>query len=140
MYRIRHRSLPGWSAAAYLVQADSAPRGTRQDRYLAVSQVARRGLLRAADALIYERSTVTRHAVDTGDWLSGRAPRSHRGGHWFDPSIAHQFTASREQRFDDNRQRTCWTISFSSGSARGGPLTVWCFWPRADASALGGMR
>src|SRR5580704_19234435 len=26
----------------------------------------------------------------TGDWLSGRAPRSHRGGHWFDPSIAHQ--------------------------------------------------
>src|SRR5579862_8947121 len=24
-----------------------------------------------------------------GDWLSGRAPRSHRGGHWFDPSIAH---------------------------------------------------
>ena len=28
-----------------------------------------------------------------GDWLSGRAPRSHRGGHWFDPSIAHQFRA-----------------------------------------------
>jgi hypothetical protein len=26
----------------------------------------------------------------TGDWLSGRAPRSHRGGHWFDPSIAHR--------------------------------------------------
>jgi SEC-C motif len=26
---------------------------------------------------------------DQGDWLSGRAPRSHRGGHWFDPSIAH---------------------------------------------------
>src|SRR5215472_12685415 len=26
----------------------------------------------------------------TGDWLSGRAPRSHRGGHWFDPSIAHK--------------------------------------------------
>src|SRR4051812_26564287 len=25
----------------------------------------------------------------SGDWLSGRAPRSHRGGHWFDPSIAH---------------------------------------------------
>jgi hypothetical protein len=25
-----------------------------------------------------------------GDWLSGRAPRSHRGGHWFDPSIAHK--------------------------------------------------
>ena len=29
-----------------------------------------------------------------GDWLSGRAPRSHRGGHWFDPSIAHQVRAS----------------------------------------------
>jgi hypothetical protein len=29
-------------------------------------------------------------AAVTGDWLSGRAPRSHRGGHWFDPSIAHQ--------------------------------------------------
>ena len=28
-------------------------------------------------------------AADPGDWLSGRAPRSHRGGHWFDPSIAH---------------------------------------------------
>ena len=25
-----------------------------------------------------------------GDWLSGRAPRSHRGGHWFEPSIAHR--------------------------------------------------
>src|SRR6185437_10940713 len=24
-----------------------------------------------------------------GDWLSGRALRSHRRGHWFDPSIAH---------------------------------------------------
>src|SRR5215469_9934783 len=31
-----------------------------------------------------------------GDWLSGRAPRSHRGGHWFDPSIAHGLaTAAR---------------------------------------------
>src|ERR1700685_1953129 len=29
-------------------------------------------------------------AARAGDWLSGRAPRSHRGGHWFDPSIAHQ--------------------------------------------------
>jgi hypothetical protein len=29
-----------------------------------------------------------------GDWLSGRAPRSHRGGHWFDPSIAHKITSS----------------------------------------------
>jgi hypothetical protein len=30
-----------------------------------------------------------------GDWLSGRAPRSHRGGHWFDPSIAHQVLAGQ---------------------------------------------
>jgi hypothetical protein len=43
------------------------------------------------DALLWE--TLLRRpddAADTGDWLSGRAPRSHRGGHWFDPSIAHQ--------------------------------------------------
>src|SRR5487761_1256979 len=32
----------------------------------------------------------------TGDWLSGRAPRSHRGGHWFDPSIAHRCSARSE--------------------------------------------
>src|SRR6185437_6747443 len=35
-----------------------------------------------------ERSRSTGRAM--GDWLSGRAPRSHRGGHWFDPSIAHE--------------------------------------------------
>ena len=35
--------------------------------------------------------TASDHAA--GDWLSGRAPRSHRGGHWFDPSIAHQVRA-----------------------------------------------
>src|SRR5690625_2236431 len=29
-----------------------------------------------------------------GDWLSGRAPRSHRGGHWFEPSIAHRHVAA----------------------------------------------
>jgi hypothetical protein len=32
----------------------------------------------------------------TGDWLSGRAPRSHRGGHWFDPSIAHRCKSRSE--------------------------------------------
>jgi hypothetical protein len=31
-----------------------------------------------------------------GDWLSGRAPRSHRGGHWFDPSIAHRCKSRSE--------------------------------------------
>src|SRR4029077_8512260 len=30
-----------------------------------------------------------------GDWLSGRAPRSHRGGHWFHPSIAHPIDLRR---------------------------------------------
>ena len=36
-----------------------------------------------------------------GDWLSGRAPRSHRGGHWFDPSIAHQLRIWRKARSED---------------------------------------
>src|SRR5487761_279055 len=34
----------------------------------------------------------------TGDWLSGRAPRSHRGGHWFDPSIAHRVWRGAKSR------------------------------------------
>ncbi len=42
-------------------------------------------------------------AAGTGDWLSGRAPRSHRGGHWFDPSIAHQKTAGQRQCQEDPR-------------------------------------
>ena len=33
-----------------------------------------------------------------GDWLSGRAPRSHRGGHWFDPSIAHPVLPTRSRQ------------------------------------------
>src|SRR6202042_1665134 len=51
----------------------------------------------AAPGMRYPMETPgTRRAHDrprstaAGDWLSGRAPRSHRGGHWFDPSIAHQ--------------------------------------------------
>src|SRR5437764_1876763 len=44
---------------------------------------------RREDALPYG-SAGTVPAPAAGDWLSGRAPRSHRGGHWFDPSIAHQ--------------------------------------------------
>ena len=35
-------------------------------------------------------------AAGAGDWLSGRAPRSHRGGHWFDPSIAHSCKSRSE--------------------------------------------
>ena len=39
-----------------------------------------------------------------GDWLSGRAPRSHRGGHWFDPSIAHN--VSPGQKLTDSSHPT----------------------------------
>jgi hypothetical protein len=38
-----------------------------------------------------------------GDWLSGRAPRSHRGGHWFDPSIAHQVRSHLSAHQDHDR-------------------------------------
>jgi hypothetical protein len=34
-----------------------------------------------------------------GDWLSGRALRSHRRGRWFEPSIAHQPTGAAGGRF-----------------------------------------
>lgn len=30
-----------------------------------------------------------------GDWRSGSALRSHRRGHWFEPSIAHNKTAGQ---------------------------------------------
>jgi hypothetical protein len=36
-----------------------------------------------------------------GDWRSGSAPRSHRGGRWFEPSIAHQLRTWRKARSDD---------------------------------------
>ena len=42
----------------------------------------------ACASLSFAESAGIRRA-SPGDWLSGRAPRSHRGGHWFDPSIAH---------------------------------------------------
>ena len=45
-----------------------------------------------------------------GDWLSGRAPRSHRGGHWFDPSIAHQlriWRKARSEAFPDRPHPPC---------------------------------
>jgi hypothetical protein len=42
----------------------------------------------ACASLFFALNTGIRCA-GAGDWLSGRAPRSHRGGHWFDPSIAH---------------------------------------------------
>src|ERR1700730_11061737 len=46
-----------------------------------------------------------------GDWLSGRAPRSHRGGHWFDPSIAHRCKARSEAPRTAPILRTGWELS-----------------------------
>ena len=48
------------------------------------------GLSIGPDTLVCGGQRAADPALATGDWLSGRAPRSHRGGHWFDPSIAHQ--------------------------------------------------
>ncbi len=36
--------------------------------------------------------------IDRGDWRSGSALRSHRRGHWFEPSIAHPFRAPARRR------------------------------------------
>ncbi len=97
--------------------------------------------------------TVHRPAIP-GDWLSGRAPRSHRGGHWFDPSIAHQVEAQvRDSETGPiPRQGTgpsgclggIWEINFSlpPGVVRvarcrtvpmAGPASAW--WRRWDASS-----
>ena len=37
-------------------------------------------------------------ASTRGDWRSGSALRSHRRGHWFEPSIAHRFAAPARRR------------------------------------------
>jgi len=47
------------------------------------------------------------HGPAAGDWLSGRAPRSHRGGHWFDPSIAHQVRGYVDLRRDHHGSHSC---------------------------------
>ncbi len=57
-----------------------------------------------------------------GDWLSGRALRSHRRGHWFDPSIAHQ----RNPRSDAHQRglrHLCVGIRGVSGRNLGGRVT-----------------
>jgi hypothetical protein len=52
---------------------------------------AARSWRRARHALVcFSPLSTGIRCAGAGDWLSGRAPRSHRGGHWFDPSIAHQ--------------------------------------------------
>ena len=57
--------------------------------------IATGGVRRALVCVSPQRPGTARGA---GDWLSGRAPRSHRGGHWFDPSIAHQKLQVRLRR------------------------------------------
>jgi hypothetical protein len=52
-----------------------------------------------------------------GDWLSGRAPRSHRGGHWFDPSIAHVSSCTSATRSRFSSPRTCGFVSVSESQA-----------------------
>src|SRR5215470_4124073 len=54
---------------------------------------------REGDALVCDGPGAGSAPV-AGDWLSGRAPRSHRGGHWFDPSIAHQVIVYVDLRRD----------------------------------------
>src|SRR5579875_3344019 len=45
-------------------------------------------------ALVCEAPGMADAGPAAGDWLSGRAPRSHRGGQWFDPTIAHTVSAA----------------------------------------------
>jgi hypothetical protein len=70
--------LPGTGARGLRCPRGTGPRG--RDIMAAGSACA---------SLFFALSAGIRCA-GAGDWLSGRAPRSHRGGHWFDPSIAHQ--------------------------------------------------
>jgi hypothetical protein len=41
--------------------------------------------------------------AQTGDWRSGSALRSHRRGHWFEPSIAHQLHSWSEALSGESR-------------------------------------
>ena len=62
-----------------------------------------------------------------GDWRSGSAPRSHRGGRWFEPSIAHQLRTWRKARSDGL-------------PGRPHPIRGWVFPCRARFSAHCGPR
>jgi hypothetical protein len=72
------------------------------------------------------------YAAVTGDWLSGRAPRSHRGGHWFDPSIAHSVRPA--QRLLVQVSSTSW-VRPSAYVPTGCELSLGCLWIRG-----GGQR
>src|SRR5437588_11036292 len=45
-----------------------------------------------------------------GGWLSGRAPRSHRGGHWFESSTAH-VALSNTATFTLNLTAIVWCLA-----------------------------
>ena len=50
------------------------------------------------------RGTVCK-VTGRGDWRSGSALRSHRRGHWFEPSIAHNITAGQRHIESPERAR-----------------------------------
>jgi hypothetical protein len=80
------RTVPGWPARATAGAGHGLCRAWRNgDR---------------PDALVCGGQRAVQPLLVSGDWLSGRAPRSHRGGHWFDPSIAHQVRAYAGPRRD----------------------------------------
>jgi hypothetical protein len=65
---------------SHCARAASIPSGARRDYR------SRRPAARRRSRHLPPCATLVVHP---GDWLSGRALRSHRRGHWFDPSIAH---------------------------------------------------
>ena len=56
-------------------------------------------------------------ASDRGDWRSGSALRSHRRGHWFEPSIAHPESPSQEH-IDPDRSWRCQNVQQQSTAVR----------------------
>ena len=81
----------------------------------------------------WQASAVSRRRLQSrtaaGDWLSGRAPRSHRGGHWFDPSIAHH----------DGLTRTCAPRARSSRSVEVRSSAGTLSWKATQLTATGGL-
>ena len=87
-------------------------------------------------------------APAAGDWLSGRAPRSHRGGHWFDPSIAHDVRPVQRlhgqlssyapdgsfRRIGRNLGACCSPVGLPGHSSRSKDMTGWD--PARDAVLL----
>ncbi len=82
------------NAAAATTMTNTAlfPALRRRSRMALVPPPAASGDARPRPPMRYSVVAAGLGPVIPGDWLSGRAPRSHRGGHWFDPSIAHQLT------------------------------------------------